>query len=435
MLTYMSTNKFSSAEDGTKKEVTDIQNVQVSNIMPDITPPEELPDPRGDKKQQQSNLPPLRSFEELKQEEENKSASALGYEKQSYVPCHTDTELAEIKLRLDAYLQAEGIDVENPIDPPECLIEVNGVPAIPIGDLTLITGEKKSGKSTTYHVLSSVLLSEEGKWGPIVRTLKDPRIVIFDAEQARYHAQEANIRILRMAGLPQKNIFNQMRYVPLRALSYEGRQQVIADYLEVYHPNVAIIDGIVDLITDFNSIEESKPFIDKLMAWATYYKCCVVGLIHTSKTAPGEPRGHLGAFGVEKAYMTIEIKKDKWSIFSVETQSSRGEEMPTWYFKHDGNDIVPADNDAETHKKESNDKRSEAMKKKADKEYQQNAQKVIGLIKGYNGLIRKVDLVKLIEETEGLGLKSTAAYNLIKKMEDDNKINVGEGGYINIASE
>ena len=385
--------------------------------------------------QQPSNLPPLPSFEELKQKEENQSNSSSGYEKQSFIPFYTDRDRAEIKSLLDVYLQTEGIDVENPIDPPECLIEVNGVPALPIGDLSLITGEKKSGKSTTYHVLSSVLLSEEGKWGPIVRKLDDPRIVIFDAEQARYHAQQANIRILRMAGLPQKNIFDRLRYIPLRSLSYEGRQQVIADYLEVYRPNVVIIDGIVDLITDFNSIEESKPFIDKLMAWATNYQCCVVGLIHTSKTAPGEPRGHLGAFGVEKAYMTIEIKKDKWSIFSVETQSCRGEDMPEWYFKHDGDDVVPADNDAETHKKESNEKRSDAMKKKADKEYQINAQKVIGLIKGYNIPIRKVDLVKLIEETEGIGLKSSAAYNLIKKMEDDKKINIREGGYITISSE
>lgn len=382
-----------------------------------------------------TNVPPLPSFEELKHKGENQHTSALGYEKQSYIPCYTDTERAEIKLRLDAYLQAEGIDVENPIDPPECLIEVNGVPAIPIGDLSLITGEKKSGKSTTYHVLSSVLLGEEGRWGPIVRTLRKPRIVIFDAEQARYHAQEANIRILRMAGLPQKNIFNRARYVPLRLLSYEGRQQVISDYLEVYHPNVVIIDGIVDLITDFNSIDESKPFIDKLMAWATIYQCCIVGLIHTSKTSPDEPRGHLGAFGVEKAYMTIETKKDNWSIFSVATQSCRGEEMPTWYFKHDGDDIVPADNDAETHKKESNGKRSGTMKMKADKDYQRNAQKVIDIIEGHNSSIRKADLVKLIEETEGLGLKSTAAYSLIKKMEDDNKINIGERGYITVASE
>ena len=53
----------------------------------------------------------------------------------------TKEQLAEIKLRLDSYLQAEGIDVENPVAPPEFLIEVQGIPALPLGDLSLITGE------------------------------------------------------------------------------------------------------------------------------------------------------------------------------------------------------------------------------------------------------------------------------------------------------
>lgn len=365
----------------------------------------------------------------------NTVASPSGYEQQSFIPVHTKEQLAEIKLRLDSYLQAEGIDVENPVAPPEFLIEVQGIPALPLGDLSLITGEKKTGKSTTYQVLASVLLGEQGKWGPIVRTLKDPRIVIFDSEQARYHAQQANIRILRMAGLPQKNIYDRLRYVPLRMLSYDGRQQVIADYLETYRPNVIIIDGIVDMITDFNSIEESKPLVDNLMAWATHYQCCVIGLIHTSKTMPGEPRGHLGAFGVEKAYMTLETKKDSWSIFTVGTQSSRGEEMPEWHFKHDGDDIVSADEDADLHRKELNDKRAEAAKAKADEEYRQNVDKVIKLIKGQNGPIKKNALVKLIETTDGLGKKSSAAYKLIKRMEDDGKISIGEEGVITVPSE
>ncbi len=382
-----------------------------------------------------TNVPPLPSFEELKHKGENQHTSALGYEKQSYIPCYTDTERAEIKSRLDDYLQAEGIDVENPIDPPEFLIEVNGVPALPFGDLSIITGEKKTGKSTTYQVLSSVLLGEEGKWGPILRTAKDPRIVIFDSEQARYHAQQANIRILRMAGLPQKNIYERLRYVPMRKLSYEGRQQIIADYLETYCPNVVIIDGIVDLITDFNSIEESKPFIDKLMAWATHYRCCIIGLIHTSKSMPDEPRGHAGAFGVEKAYMTIIVKKNQWSIFTVGTQSSRGEEMPEWHFKHDGDDIVPADDDAEVHRRNSNQERSDTMKRKSDEKYGKDANKVIDLVKSAGGSIKKANLVKLIGTTEGLGQQSTAAYNLINRMTDDEKIFIDKKSNITIASE
>lgn len=376
--------------------------------------------------------------DEIVREETQGAASlfgASGYEEQAVVPNYSDKEREDIKLRLNAYLKAEGIDVENPIDPPKFLVKVKDVPALPLGDLSLITGEKKTGKSTTYQVLSSVLLTEEGTWGPIVRVLDNPSIAIFDSEQARYHAQQATMRILQMAGLPQKNIYDKLRYVPLRKLSYDGRMQVIADYLETFRPNVVIIDGIIDLISDFNSIEESKPFIDKLMAWATYYNCCLIGLIHTSKSMPNEPRGHAGAFGVEKAYMTIETKKGSWGIFSVGTQSCRGEDMPEWHFKHEDDIIVPADDDAEAHRKESNDKKSEALKEKAEKAYQQNADKVCDLLKKTDRPIMKSDLVKLIETTEGLGQKSSAAYTLLKRMEKEGMITPDAQGCISIASE
>lgn len=381
-----------------------------------------------------TNVPPLQTYEQIAKEEKQ-SVSALGYEQQSFVPCYTDEEREKIKSRLDKFLQAECIDVENPIEPSECLIEVNGVPALPFGDLSLITGEKKNGKSTTYQVLCSVLLGEEGRWGPIVRTAKDPHVVIFDSEQARYHAQQATMRILRMAGLPPKNIYDRLRYVPMRLLTYEGRQQVIADYLETYRPNVVVIDGIVDLITDFNSIEESKPLVDKLMAWATQYQCCIIGLIHTSKTNPDEPRGHLGAFGGEKAYMTIEVKKDQRGIFTVGTQSSRGEEMPEWHFKHDADDIVPADDDVEIHRKKSNAQRRDTMIKKGEEQYRKNACMVTDLIVKAGGSIKKSDLVKLIEETDGLGQKTTAAYKLISHMENDKIITYDVKGCITTASE
>ncbi len=376
-------------------------------------------------------LPQLPTFEELKSKESLESV----YEQQSFIPNYTSEERQKMQARLDAYLQSEGIDVENPIDPPDFLVEVKGVPALPLGDLSLITGEKKTGKSTTYQVLASVLLSEEGTWGPIERKLENPSIAIFDSEQARYHAQQACARILKMAGLPQKNIYDRLCYVPLRKLSYDGRLQVIAEYLEIYRPNVVIIDGIIDLITDFNSIEESKPFIDKLMAWATHYNCCAIGLIHTSKSMPGEPRGHLGAFGVEKAYMTIETKKASWGIFSVGTQSCRGVDMPEWHFKHEDDIVVPADDEAEAHRIESNNKKSEALKEIAEKAYQQNAEKVCEMLREANYPKKKADLVKLIETTEGLGQKSSAAYQLLKRMEQEGKITPDEHGYITVASE
>ena len=382
-----------------------------------------------------TNIPPLRTNGNEESQNFSSKVTSDGYKQQPYAPNFTKEQTEKMKQNLDSFLDEQQIDVENPIDPPEFLVKVNDVPILPIGDLSIITGEKKSGKSTVYQVIVAILLGLSGVWGHIVRLLKDPKIAIFDSEQARFNAQQAIQRILRMAGLPQKNIFDKLRYIPLRKLSSEDRLQLIGYYLEVYRPNVVVIDCITDLIKDFNSIEESKPFIDQLMTWATVYNCCIIGIIHTSKSMPDEPRGHAGAFAVEKAYFTMKVTVNIRKIFTASTSCCRGVDMPEWSFKYDGNDIVPADEDMELYKKAIAAKQKESRNNKSEENYQKQSVKVLELIRKNSGHIKKSDLVKLIEETDDLGLKSTAAYKLLTKMLDDKKILEENKGKLQLPSE
>lgn len=75
------------------------------------------------------------------------------------------------------------------------------------------------------------------------------------------------------------------------------------------------------------------------------------------------------------------------------------------------------------------------MKRKSDEKYGKDANKVIDLVKSAGGSIKKANLVKLIGTTEGLGQQSTAAYNLINRMTDDEKIFIDKKSNITIASE
>jgi len=56
-----------------------------------------------------------------------------------------------------------------------------------------------------------------------------------------------------------------------------------------------IIDGIADLVSDVNNLEESNLVVQKIMKWSAELDCHIVTVIH-SNFGSDKPTGHLGSF-------------------------------------------------------------------------------------------------------------------------------------------
>ena len=192
-------------------------------------------------------------------------------------------------------MKAALLDMTKEITPPDYRLNVGGVPIIPSGAIVVITGGAKQGKSQWCNIMAAVMLSG-GQFGTMTSETRPKRICYFDTEQTAFDVQTNMRRLYAAAGIPDGTDANGIGFYPfmLRPFSAEERLNVIIAAIEATDPDIVIIDGIRDLLHDFNDIREC----DRLMTWllkttsemshANFF--CV---IHTNEGSE-KIRGHLG---------------------------------------------------------------------------------------------------------------------------------------------
>lgn len=227
-------------------------------------------------------------------------------------------EITEDKLKYRNYI----LDLSLPTNEPRFMFSISGVPTIPQGELIGIKGRAKMGKSQFEYYLIAVMLS--GAYRGNVRPLQDRyKILLFDTEQSQVSLKKCCQRALKFAGLPTDK--NDTRFLPffMRPLSIEERRNVIADAVEAEKPDIVFIDGVRDLLQDFNSLDQSNDLIQWLLSLTAEYGCTIVSVLHQNKSKDdGNMRGHLGTELLNKLTDCFEISK-KDGKFLVSCTDSR----------------------------------------------------------------------------------------------------------------
>ena len=86
---------------------------------------------------------------------------------------------------------------------------------------------------------------------------------------------------------------------------------MVEHYLKESGAPIVILDGLLDLIFDYNDPIESRKLINWFKRLTKIYDCCIIGVLHQGKGAAGTTLGHLGSNTDRYAQSTIEIVKDK----------------------------------------------------------------------------------------------------------------------------
>ena len=227
-------------------------------------------------------------------------------------------EVTEDKLKYRNHI----LDLSLPTNEPRFMFSIGGVPTIPQGELIGIKGRAKMGKSQFEYYLIAVMLS--GAYRGNVRPLQDRyKILLFDTEQSQVSLKKCCQRALKFAGLPTDK--NDTRFLPffMRPLSIEERRNVIADAVEAEKPDIIFIDGVRDLLQDFNSLEQSNDLIQWLLSLTAEHGCTIVSVLHQNKSKDdGNMRGHLGSELLNKLTDCFEVSK-KDGKFLVSCTDSR----------------------------------------------------------------------------------------------------------------
>ena len=205
------------------------------------------------------------------------------------------------------------------------------IPIGTYGNFSFVQAPPKTKKTFFVSLLTSIYLGGTNNFGGKIKGHREDKSVLhFDTEQGKWHAQRVFKRILDM------NIEDYSKFYHtfgLRTISFKQRIQFIEHCLKhkVKNTGLLIIDGIADLVSDVNNIEESNACIQKIMEWSEIYNCHIMCVIH-SNFGNDKPTGHLGSFLEKKAETQIQLEVNKDWI-TVKCRRSRGYSFETFSFK------------------------------------------------------------------------------------------------------
>jgi len=208
------------------------------------------------------------------------------------------------------------------------------IPICTYSNISLVQAPPKTKKTFFVSLLASAYLSGSNNFSGNIKGHRENKCIIHvDTEQGKWHAQKVFKRTIDMSGM--KNADNYHTYA-LRTLSHKERIKIIDFFLQHKYENIGFvfIDGIADLVSDVNNLEECNACVQKLMEWSAKYDCHIMAVIH-SNYGSDKPTGHLGSLLEKKAESQIQLEANTVNdgMVTVKCKRSRNFPFETFSFK------------------------------------------------------------------------------------------------------
>lgn len=239
------------------------------------------------------------------------------------------------------------LDFTKPYEPPKYVLTWNGVGFAPLGGIHAVTGQSGNGKTMTLAQFIAAILG--GSFGNLAYNLSEdipePKVLYIDTEMEEANTIAMKNRVLSMTGRIIGENYDDFIVLMLREAQGKDkddksalmRWRLTLKALYEYKPTVAIIDGLLDVVNDFNSNTECQEIIYQCMQAATHYGISLWCLVHQN---PGADKlvGHLGSMLERKVTDVFVTKKEKNATtgdatFTVHQMKARGRDVPDWQFK------------------------------------------------------------------------------------------------------
>lgn len=210
------------------------------------------------------------------------------------------------------------------------------------GDFSCIVGASKSKKTFFKSMIEAGYIGGNSNiYNPSIvgHNSKDKFVVSFDTEQSEFHTQRVQRRVLELVGAN----YEFYKTFSLRAYSPKERFDFI-DWIVFesdFKNNIGLmsIDGYVDLVTDFNSLEQSTGLTEKLLQWTAKGKMHCTGILHKN-FGTSKPVGHVGSSVLKKAETVVFIEKDEERTIA-KCEYSRNQPFEDIIFEVDKNTWLP----------------------------------------------------------------------------------------------
>ena len=256
----------------------------------------------------------------------------------------------------EADVQPYQLDFEKAYEAPRYTLSWDGIPFAPLGGIHAITGQAGNGKTMTLAQFMAAILS--GEFGNLRYELSDtiprPTVLYIDTEMEEANTIAVKNRVMTLCGRPIDEKADDFVVVMLREVpettekdgekvsSSVNRWRMTLKAIWQYKPTAVFIDGLLDVVRDFNDNKECQETIYKCMQVASHYGISVWCIVHQN---PGGEKlvGHLGSFLERKVTDVFQTKKDKNDksgdvTFTVSQKKARGRDVSDWQFR-----VLPVD--------------------------------------------------------------------------------------------
>lgn len=260
------------------------------------------------------------------------------------------------------------LDFREQYKPPRYTLSWKNIPFAPLGGIHNITGQSGNGKTMTIAQFMATILS--GEFGQLKYELSaeipKPKVLYIDTEMEKDNTIAVKNRVLSMAGRDINGQYDDFVIVMLRdvaevqeldkngkpVLDKHGRPvfvnpavvrwRMTLKAIWQFKPTAVFIDGLLDVVADFNDNIECQELIFKCMKVASHYDISLWCILHQN---PGGEKlvGHLGSFLERKVTDVIQTSKKKNETtgeitFEVKQKKARSRDFDDWKFR-----VLPVD--------------------------------------------------------------------------------------------
>lgn len=283
----------------------------------------------------------------------------------------------------EQYFEQFLFDASQKYESAPFLFSYKGVKFSPLGGIQAMSGQKKNGKTFFLTMLCACGLEPTSE--RVKRKLPglechaaevlghELSVMYVDTEMEQVNTSYLQRRVHWLCGWPLNENHPRFHVIRLRTIpgredgklvdTPEERKRIVKYWLDRFAPDMLIIDGLRDLVHDFNDSSESVGIISELMAQSEARNMCIWNALHYNPR-PGNDdeskmRGHLGTeLGnkVSDTFVSAKVKDARTQMvsFTVRQVDARSKDVEDIHFivadNEDGGiaipEIIDADNKA-----------------------------------------------------------------------------------------
>lgn len=264
---------------------------------------------------------------------------------------------AEIEKAPESVADPYEIDLSHNYPEPKFALFQDITGTLPCGDIAAVKAKSKNGKSFLCSIFAASMLGCEDFGFRAANP--DAVVFYFDTEQNERNTARLGRRVHRLCGWNEHQKSDRFRIFTLRKMDAKSMFSYIQDIVlsAPRRPDMVVIDGIADLIDDFNDIKLSDECIKTLMQMSANYDCTILCVLHENKSKGDYGmKGHLGTLLLQKSSDVFQVTYDKGQ-FNVEETDCRNRPIAGLSFSVDDDGIpflsetLQASRDFETRKK------------------------------------------------------------------------------------